>query len=281
MNRKRESLQKWEEWLARARQEVAAIACARQEAADAHASQEAAAARDPPGRASQDKDDKYDEYKDEYDDEIDDKKDEDDNDEYEDKYDEYEDEYDDEIDDDDDDDDDAKDEYKDIAGQFFARVDATMAKIQAMDDGFENWAAAREKALADEANKRERAAAQENALADKLRQADVLEKTLADEATKRRRADTLKKALADEAKERHEAAVQAKVLAAKVLADKRGGQESAARGNPLKTVRQRARPCVRVGLCHGPRASNTQEYLLCGRRHRPQAPNQSTVSGWA
>jgi hypothetical protein len=71
------------------------------------------------------------------------------------------------------------------------------------------------------------------------------------------------------------------VLAAKMLADKLGGQESAVRGNPLKTVRRRARPCVRVGRRHGPRAPNTQEYLLCGRRHRPRAPNQSTVNGWA
>jgi hypothetical protein len=59
--------QKWEEWLACARQEVDAIARARQEAAiaracqeaaDARASQEAAAACDLPGRASQN--DKYD-----------------------------------------------------------------------------------------------------------------------------------------------------------------------------------------------------------------------------
>jgi hypothetical protein len=127
-----------------------------------------------------------------------------------------------------------------------------MAEIQAMDDGFENQAAEREKALADEANKRERAAAREKALADNLRQADALEKVLADKATERRRANTLKKALADKAKERHEAAAQDKVLAAKVLADELGGQELAVRGNPRKTVCQRARPCVRVGCRHGP-----------------------------
>ncbi len=127
-----------------------------------------------------------------------------------------------------------------------------MAKIQAMDDGFENRAAKREKALADKANKRERAAAREKALTDELRLVTALEKALVDEATKQRRADTLKKALADEAKECHEAAAHAKALAAKVLADKLGGQESAVRGNPRKTVRQRARPCVRVGRRHGP-----------------------------
>jgi hypothetical protein len=166
-------------------------------------------------------------------------------------------------------------------GSFFARVDATMAKIQAMDDGFENRAAEREKALADKANEQEWAAAREKALTNELRLVTALEKALADKANERRRANTLKKALADEAKERHEAAAQAKALAAKVLADELGGQESAVCGNPLKTVRRRARPCIRVGCRHGPRATNTQEYLLCGRRHRPQAPNQSTVNGWA
>ena len=135
--------------------------------------------------------------------------------------------------------------------------------------------------MADEANKRERATAWEKALADKLRQAATLERALTAKANEQRRTETLRKALADEAKERHEAAAQDKALAAKVLAAELGGQESAARGNPLKTVRRRARPCVRVGRRHGPRAPNTQEYLLCGRRHRPRAPNQSTVNGWA
>ncbi len=150
-----------------------------------------------------------------------------------------------------------------------------------MNDGFENQEAAREKALADEANEQEQAAAREKALTDKLRLVNALEKVLADKANKRRRADTLKKALSDEAKERHEAAAHAKALAAKVLADERGGQELAVRGNPLKPVRQRARPCIRVGRRHGPQAPNTQVYLLCGRRHWPRAPNQSTVNGWA
>ncbi len=109
-----------------------------------------------------------------------------------------------------------------------------------MDDGFENRAAEREKGLADEANEQERAAAREKAFADELRQAAALEKALADEANEQRRADMLKKALADKAKECHEAATHAKALAAKVLADEQGGQESAVRGNPLKTVRRRA-----------------------------------------
>jgi hypothetical protein len=129
---------------------------------------------------------------------------------------------------------------------------------------FENRAATREKALADEANKQQRATAREKALADELRQAAVRDK-----------------ALADEAKERHEAAAHAKALAAKVLADKQGGQESAVRGSPLQTVRQCARPRPRVGRRHGPRAPNPHEHLLCGQRYWPRAPNQSTVNGWA
>ncbi len=89
--------------------------------------------------------DKYDnnnEYNDDGNDEYDD-----DNDEYDDNYEEYDDNNDnnDNNGDNDEDDIDAKDEYKDVVGRFFARVDATMAKIQAMDDGFENRAAAREK----------------------------------------------------------------------------------------------------------------------------------------
>ncbi len=230
---------------------VRAIDCARQEAAAARAlqetaRQEAAATRDPPGHASQDADNNYN------------KNDNVDND---------------DIDNDDDEYDGDKDEYKDVVGRFFARVDATMAKIQAMDDGFENRAAVREKALANEANKQEWAAAWEkvwadelrqmaaweNALADKtdeLRQAATLEKALADEANKRRQADTLKKALADEAYERRWTAMRKKVLG-------------------------RSRPCLRVGCRHGPRAPNPHEHLIRGRRHWPQAPNQSTGNGWA
>jgi hypothetical protein len=32
---------------------------------------------------------------------------------------------------------------------------------------------------------------------------------------------------------------------------------------------------------HGPQAPNPQEHLLRGRQHRPRAPNESTVNGWA
>jgi hypothetical protein len=154
----------------------------------------------------------------------------------------------------------AEDKYDDVAGQLeayattlFACVDAIMAKIQAMDDGFGNWvaarekaltnkadelcqaaawekvladeadklcqAAAREKALADKADKLRQAAAREKALADKadeLRQAAAWEKALADKANKQCRADTRKKALADEAYKQRRAAMRKKVLANEV-----------------------------------------------------------------
>jgi hypothetical protein len=142
-------------------------------------------------------------------------------------------------------------------GQYFARVDATMAKIQAMDDGFENRAAAREKALADKANEREWAAAQEKAWAEELRQmaarenaladetdelhqAAALDKILADEATKQCRADTLKKALADEAYKRHQAATRQKVLANEVN-KRRCRPSTTVDGKPQKACR-RSRP---------------------------------------
>jgi hypothetical protein len=96
----------------------AACARTRQEAADARARQEAVAARDPPGRASQN--DEYDDNYDEYDDDY--NKYDDDYDEYNDDYDEYnddKDEYDDnkdEYDDNNNYDEDAEDEYEDIVG---------------------------------------------------------------------------------------------------------------------------------------------------------------------
>jgi hypothetical protein len=189
-------------------------------------------------------------------------------------------------DDDDDDDDYAEDEYDDVAGRLkayaatlFARVDDTMAEIQAMDDGFENRAAAREKALAAEANERHRAAAQEKALADELRQATAREKALADEANERCRADTRKKALADKAYERRRAATRKKVLADEV--NKRCCQPSTTVDGQPQMACRRSGPRRRVGRRHGPRAPNPQEHLLCGRRHRPRAPNQFTLNGWA
>jgi hypothetical protein len=153
-----------------------------QEAAAARACQEVAAAcahcqqllNEKIARARQDdnndEDDDDDKDKDE-DNEDDDDKDYDDND-------DDNDDDDNNNDNDDDKDEDAEDEYDNVVGRLkayaatlFACVDATMAKIQAMDDGFENRAATQEKALANKANKQQQATAWEKALADELCQA--------------------------------------------------------------------------------------------------------------
>jgi hypothetical protein len=195
-------------------------------------------------------------------------------------------------DDDDDNDNNAEDEYNDVASQLkayaatlFARVDATMAEIQAMDDGFENRAATRKKALADKlrqaaawenvladkANELRQAAAWEKVLADeadKLRQAAAREKALADEANEQCRADTWKKALADEAYEQRGAATRKKVLADKVNKQRCQEPSTTVDGQPQMACCC-SRPRLRVGRRHGPRAPNPYEHLLCGWRHQP------------
>jgi hypothetical protein len=50
--------------------------------------------------------------------------------------------------------------------------------------------------------------------------------------------------------------------------------------SPWKHAHGRRHPC-RVCQRHGQRAPNPPEPLLCGRRHWPCTPNQSTVNGWA
>jgi hypothetical protein len=49
----------------------------------------------------------------------------------------------------------------------------------------------------------------------------------------------------------------------------------------LQTACCRSQPHRRVGSHHGLQAHNPQEHLLCGWRHWPRTPNQSTVNGWA
>jgi hypothetical protein len=142
---------------------------ARQEAAAACAQQEAARMSNAIARACQDDND-YDDNDNDNDDNDDDDNDDDkdyDNDDDNDNNDDddnnnnedYDDDEDDNNDNNNNNDNDAKDEYDNVAGRLkayaetlFACIDATMAEIQAMDDGFENRAAAREKALADEVN---------------------------------------------------------------------------------------------------------------------------------
>jgi hypothetical protein len=49
---------------------------------------------------------------------------------------------------------------------------------------------------------------------------------------------------------------------------------------PWKHSQCKCRPCC-AGQCHGPRAPNPQEHLLCMRQHWLRTPNQSTSNGWA
>jgi hypothetical protein len=71
--------------------------------------------------------------------------------------------------------------------------------------------------------------------------------------------------------------------AVSMLLDVGGAHPFRDRGLPLpprKRAHSRRHP-RRVCRRHGPRAPNPPEPLLCGRRHRPHTPNQSTVNGWA
>ncbi len=110
---------------------------ARQEAAAARARQEAARVSNTIARTRQD-----DDYNDNNDNNDNNNDNNDDDDEDYDNDNDNNDDNDKDYNDDNDNDDDAKDEYEDVAGQLkayaatlFARVDATMAKIQAMDEG--------------------------------------------------------------------------------------------------------------------------------------------------
>jgi hypothetical protein len=49
---------------------------------------------------------------------------------------------------------------------------------------------------------------------------------------------------------------------------------------PQKRSQRKHQPCC-SGRCHGPRAPNPQEHILCKRQHRLCAPNKSTLNGWA
>jgi hypothetical protein len=192
-----------------------------------------------------------------------------------------------------------------------APLDAILAEIErdniAHEANERQRAAAWDKALADEANKlRQAAAAREKALADKAyeqRLAATWEKALADKVNKQRRNVTAARenALADKAYERRfrESAnvsppphcpttykdavlfTMGGSLRAKPLVVAQLSRPSTTVDGQLQTACRRSRPCCRVGRCHGPRAPNPPEPLLCGRQHWPRAPDQSTVNGRA
>jgi hypothetical protein len=159
--------------------------------------------------------------------------------------------------------------------------------------------AAREKALADEANKRHQAATQEKVLADEVNKqlcqvTAARENALADDAFEQRYRESAKSTdlalpLTAVLLPPHRPTTYKDT----VLSFMRGSSQatsltlapaalpSPAVDDQLRTVHQRARPRRHVGRRHGPRAPNPQEHLLRRRQCQPRAPNQSTVNGLA
>jgi hypothetical protein len=164
----------------------------------------------------------------------------------------------------------AKDEYnKDngyvarqieaYAAPFFARVDAVMAKIRAMDDGFGNWAAFGDELLIEEDNETSAPTMPPSAPPTAMLSPHHHPKSYVDAVLTTMGGSSQGTSLP---------------LAQAAL-------PSPAVDGKLRTVRRCTQPCCRVGCCHSPRAPNPQERLLHGRQHQPRTPNQSTVNGWA
>ncbi len=162
----------------------------------------------------------------------------------------------------------AKDEYdKDdnyvarrieaYAAPFFACVDAVMAKIRAMDDGFGNWAVFGDKLLVKEDTK---------ASAPTMLPSAPPTAVMSPHHRPKSYVDAVLTAMGESSQ------ATSLTLAPAAL-------PSPAINGKLRTVRQRAQPCCCVGRRHGRRAPNPQEHLLCGRRHWPRAPNKYTLNG--
>jgi hypothetical protein len=142
---------------------------------------------------------------------------------------------------------------------FFTPVDAVMAKIRAMDDGFGNWAAFGDKLLVEEDDK---------ASAPMM---PPLAPLMAVSSPHHR-----PKSYVDAVLSTMGGSSQATSLTLAPM-----DLPSPAVDGKLRMVCRRAQPCHRVGRRHGPWALNPQEHPLCGRQHWPCAPNQSTENGWA
>ncbi len=157
------------------------------------------------------------------------------------------------------DDDDVARRFEAYVAPLFARVDVVMAKIQAMDDGFGNWAAFGDEILAEEDDK-----------ASALTMPPLAPPTAV--SLTPHRPTTYKYAVL---------ATMGGSLRAKCLVVAPLSYPSTTFNNQPLTACRCSQPRRRVGHRHGPRAPNPQEHLLRGRQHRPRAPNQSTVNGWA
>jgi hypothetical protein len=162
----------------------------------------------------------------------------------------------------------AKDEYdKDndyvvqwieaYAAPFVACVDAVMAKIQAMDDGFGNWAEFGDELLVEEDNKASAPTMPPSAPPTAMSSPHHHPKSYKDVVLTTMGGGSQATSL---------------TLALAAL-------PSPAVNGKLRTVCQRAQPRRRVGRRHGPRALNPQEHLLCGRHHWPRTPNKYTSNG--
>jgi hypothetical protein len=150
-------------------------------------------------------------------------------------------------------------QFEAYAAPLFACVDAVMAKIRAMDDGFGNWAAFGDKILAKEDNK-----ASAPTMPSLAPPTAVLPTP--------HNPTTYKDAVL---------ATMGGSLRAKSLVVAPLSRLSTKVDDQPQTACRCSRPHCRVGRRHGPWAPNPQEHLLRGRQHRPRAPNQSTENGWA
>jgi hypothetical protein len=150
-------------------------------------------------------------------------------------------------------------QFEAYAAPLFARVNAVMAKIQAMDDGFGNWAAFGDKILAKEDNK---------ASAPTMLPSAPPTAVLPTPHHPTMYKDTV-------------LATMGGSLHMKSLVVASLSRLSTTVDDQSQTACRCSRPCRCVGRCHGPRAPNPKEHILCRRRHWHRAPNQSTVNGWA
>jgi hypothetical protein len=157
------------------------------------------------------------------------------------------------------DDDDVARQFAAYAAPLFVRVDVVMAKIRAMDDDFGNWAAFGDKILAEK---------DDEASAPTMPPLAPLTAMLRTPHCP----TTYKDAVL---------ATMGGSLCAKSLVIAPLSRPSTTVSNQPQTAWCCSQPHCSVGRRHGLRAPNPQEHILCGRRHRPCAPHQSTVNGWA
>jgi hypothetical protein len=140
----------------------------------------------------------------------------------------------------------------------FARVDAVMAKIRAMDDGFGDWAAFGDEILAEEDDEASASAMPPSAPPTAVSPTPPCPTTYKDAVL----------------------ATMGGSLCVKSLVVAPFSRPSTMVNDQPQMACCCSRPRRRIGRCHGPRAPNPLEHLLRGRRYQPSAPNQSTVNGW-